>query len=88
MPDGRMEIPVSSRCGLDGSFHMDACASCYPVRVVLGKIAAMAIAPIVYLYSLCAFLVVQFPRRDLRLFHLRVFVCYNSRLWLGGIELG
>ena len=27
MPNGRMEIPVSSRCGLDGSFHMDADAS-------------------------------------------------------------
>lgn len=29
MPNGRMEIPVSSRCGLDGSFHMDANASGY-----------------------------------------------------------
>ena len=27
MPNGRMEIPVSSRYGLDGSFLMDAGAS-------------------------------------------------------------
>ena len=29
MPNGRMEIPVSSRCGLDGGFLMDAYAAGY-----------------------------------------------------------
>jgi hypothetical protein len=31
MPNGRMEIPVSSRCGLDEGFHMDADASGYQI---------------------------------------------------------